>query len=948
MASPCVLLISPGILKWTDVDFGLPHLVALGGYLRQTTGVRVEILDVQYENTDHAGLSKTIAALGPHLLIGLSCYSSFDTMRVMTLARYLKAQYPEVPLISGGYHASALPGDLVFEDSPFDAVVQGEGEVPTRRIVEELLGGQRISKPIWPHEQVDDPDTLPPYAWDLLQRYWPRAHQIGRKFQIYLSRGCPYRCVFCMERAKTDYSWRAFSPARALDELRRLASVTDLSRWVVNIGDPLFGFHRAWRREVLEGIAQEGLFPRQYWTLTRSDDLDEEDVALFARARFSIGIGLESGSPEMLRVMRKGNTAERYLGAIERLAALSRVHGLNWAANIIVGHPGETRQTLEETHRFLTRLYTSAAETCGWVSIDPFRLYPGSWIHQEMPRVEQQYGTRFHHKRWWTSWYDGPFRAEHVDPSASLSFEERVEFMYTAYPPLIAEVQRRFRGQGTSVDRVFRASLDEQIEQLGPERKDALLKHARVAREPVSSELSFPIGLRVADPRVRRREAAVRRLLDEGLLRGERLVEALLQVAPEDHMPVEVAERMLLEQVALPEIEGEAPYTLPFRFIARGLEALEPAPGDRAADLCARSGYVGALLRQLVGAGEVRLYPPPAGRLHAEGGFDVLWIGAAMPRFPRHLLPRLNPGGRALAVLGPRFRAQDLCLVDAQGERVLGKVRVGVLGGPDGWVPLPQSASPAELSFGWREAPALAYRVLAQLDLGADAASIHDPSLPERAWATPLSEAYAAAPGRLTLHALPLACAGAEGLLARLRVDPPLALRDAAGARLCERFAEAIEAEIEDFRAQRQADLPRAEARSAELVAAVAEPLMALRRRLYEPSGRPPPPLLVLDCPALGRHGRASTTAGQRVVAVSLDQPIPHVLCQILHEEMHPITDPLVSAEAERDTRVGSPGFAVHQALEEVAVAATEAVLEQDAPQHLPAFYQWRARVYAS
>ena len=70
-----------------------------------------------------------------------------------------------------------------------------------------------------------------------------------------------------------------------MDELVRLSKVADLSRWVVNIADPLFGWPRAWRREVLEGIIKNGLAPRQFWTLTR------------------------------LRLMQKGNTPEKYLFA---------------------------------------------------------------------------------------------------------------------------------------------------------------------------------------------------------------------------------------------------------------------------------------------------------------------------------------------------------------------------------------------------------------------------------------------------------------------------------------------------------------------------------------------------------------------------------------------------------------------------------------------------------
>src|SRR5687768_1731847 len=116
---PCVLLVSPGILRWTDMDFGLPHLVSLGGYLEQHLGVRVEIIDIGYEGGDRQHLQRLLKRLGPYLVIGLSCYSSFDYMRVMALARFLKTLYPDVPLVTGGYHASALPGDLVFEGSPF-------------------------------------------------------------------------------------------------------------------------------------------------------------------------------------------------------------------------------------------------------------------------------------------------------------------------------------------------------------------------------------------------------------------------------------------------------------------------------------------------------------------------------------------------------------------------------------------------------------------------------------------------------------------------------------------------------------------------------------------------------------------------------------------------------------------------------------------------------------
>ncbi|MFN3201642.1 MAG: radical SAM protein [Bradymonadia bacterium] len=734
--APAVLLISPGIIKWTDLDFGLPHLVSLGGYLLEhVPGVRVEILDLGYEGGDHRDLARTLAELGPFVCIGLSCYSSFDYMRVMALGRFIKGLYPEVPLVTGGYHASALPRDCVFEGSPFDAVLQGEGERSLASVVQTLLGGGRIEQPIISRDVIEDLDTLPPYRWDLLDRYWPRAHELGRKFQIYLSRGCVYHCTFCMERAKSGYTWRAFSPERAIEELRRLAARTDLSAWVVNLADPLFGFKRRWRREVLEGILKHRLFPRQYWTLTRSDDLDEEDVQLLARARFSIGIGVESASPRMLGIMQKGNTPERYLGALTRLAQLSRAHGLNWAANIIVGHPGEDHDSMAETHRFLTSLFTTAKETCGWLSIDPFRLYPGAAVHEQLQSWSSTHGARFYHPTWWRSWYDGPFRAEHIDPSATLTFEARVRFMYDHYGPLISEIATRFRGQGRSVDRVFRRSLDEQARLMSAETRDRLLSWGARARRRAHGEtakptLAAPLGLQVRDPQIRQREQAICRLLEGGVIRTEAVLNALLVTAPEDFMSPAQAQAHLRSR-PLHGDEGER-WPLGLFAVALALEALGPSTGDRVADATVGSGYMAALLAAMVGPeGEVtglvgadlrhqvqvrsRLGALAQVSVHTGGPemlvgqrpFDALWIGTKMPRWPETLTSTLVPEGRAVTLLGPRFRPADLVALTARpgdgGQKMvethqLGRFDAPVLTGPLGWIrdqPVRSVARPA-------------------------------------------------------------------------------------------------------------------------------------------------------------------------------------------------------------------------------------------------------------
>lgn len=755
--APCVLLISPGIIKWTDMDFGLPHLVSMGGYLLRELGehsIRVELMDLNYEGTDHQTLAKRLEELAPFVCIGLSCYSSFDYMRVLTLGHFLKKLYPDVPLVTGGYHASAMPQDVVFEGGPFDAVIKGEGELALTELVRNLLGGGRIEQKFIEGGVVEKLDDLPMYRWDLLDRYWPYAHDIGRKFQIYLSRGCPYRCAFCMERAKSGYQWRAYSPQRALAELEHLGSFTDLKRWVINLADPLFGLKRSWRREVLEGMIERDLAPRQYWTLTRSDDLQEEDVELLAKARFSIGVGMESGSPRMLEIMQKGNKPEAYLAALERLAHLSRKHGLNWAANVIIGHPGEDLDSMRESFNFVKNLFTSASETCGWLSIDPFRLYPGALIHEERTRYESEHGTHFYHPTWWKEWFDGGFKSEHIDPSDRLSFEERVRFMYEHYPDLVQQILGRFRGQGRSIDQVFRRSIDAQVELMSPQRRDILLRSSDrlkkshkqgQSQQPMASLASIPLGLNIKHKETRRREEVIKHLLEVGALRSERVIEALLSVAPEEHLSEKVVDAFLSSPYEAPPLGQRSlqPEVISFYALALGLEALGPCEGDVVLDALATTSYITAILKKAVGTegrvvalrptrhqsallsdtgllqsfkewhgwwrkDELETRPSPSDRclsLPLQGlawntalqsisdlRFDGIWLGAALPSVPKVLLSKLYPPmGRLVTLIGPRFRPQDLVCLSLgtekeHHERQLGKSFAPVAIGLGGWI----------------------------------------------------------------------------------------------------------------------------------------------------------------------------------------------------------------------------------------------------------------------
>jgi hypothetical protein len=235
---------------------------------------------------------------------------------------------------------------------------------------------------------------------------------------------------------------------------------------------------------------------------------------------------------------------------------------------------------------------------------------------------------------------------------------------------------------------------------------------------------------------------------------------------------------------------------------------------------------------------------------------------------------------------------------------------------------------------------ALAYHVLAHLDLGRDAASLFDDTLPPRPWVAGLRAAYLAAPGRLAVHAAPLSCG--DRLVERLRNAAPASLRDGPGRALAQAFANAIDREAPEFLASWDRQDPRS---LVDVANAIGEPLARLRRALWERTAEPPP-LVVVHCPALGRHARATRRDDARIVAADCTQSIEWLACQVLHEEIHAITDPAVLAGRDasaRDTRVGTPGFVLHAELERAAIEVGDALVRARAPEWADAYARWRA-----
>ncbi len=254
---------------------------------------------------------------------------------------------------------------------------------------------------------------------------------------------------------------------------------------------------------------------------------------------------------------------------------------------------------------------------------------------------------------------------------------------------------------------------------------------------------------------------------------------------------------------------------------------------------------------------------------------------------------------------------------------------------------------PSALGFERRFHVALYYHVLSHLALGPDAASLHRPESSRPGWASDLEAAYLTAPGRITAQFVPLWTHDLEATVDWLRHRDIDGLLEPADKELCERLAEVLELEFAEFQLHWERDRDAANRLLRERAGRLSGPLMKLRSGIWNGLRSAPPPLRVLDVPAMGRSGRA-VGRERRLVAVSLAEPLEHVLCQIFHEETHVASDPAVMVEmrdaAPRDTRAGAVGHAMHRALETAAVNLGEELIRKRAPELRGAYQRWRAR----
>jgi anaerobic magnesium-protoporphyrin IX monomethyl ester cyclase len=193
-------------------------------------------------------------------------------------------------------------------------------------------------------------DDLPIPLHHLLPWQKYRAPSIRGPYTFIVpSRGCPAGCTFCIKHVSYQYAVRVRSPENVLEELKLL---WDLGLRNVHMYADLFTANREQVMGICEGMIREGL--HFTWLCnSRVDFVDPEMLQMMARAGcWMIAWGIESANEEIRKRVHKGTTEEKIVRALR----WSKEAGImNWGY-FIIGLPGETEQTIQQTIRFSKKL----------------------------------------------------------------------------------------------------------------------------------------------------------------------------------------------------------------------------------------------------------------------------------------------------------------------------------------------------------------------------------------------------------------------------------------------------------------------------------------------------------------------------------------------------------------------------------------------------------------
>lgn len=368
---------------------GLTCLAAMA----RKNGFDTAILDAAALNLNCGEAAREIIKLKPDYLGVTGATIAIDNG--VDVVRLVRESLKDVVVIAGGPHFTALPEKTMERFLEFDIGCIGEADITIVEMLNALEAGADLSQVnglvlrkegevyFTPGRQrIKDLDELPMPAWDLLpdltKYYCPPVHTLKKipAALLITSRGCPGQCTFC-DRSTFGNRCTTNSAGYVIRMVENLYHNYGIKE--IQFRDDNFVAFRRRLKEICQKIKDSRL--PIVWSCTgRADMVTPELLREMKDAGcWQIWYGVESGSQRILDVINKKITLEQMENAINWTHRV----GIDACAFFMIGHPTETKKTIEETIAFSLKLPIKEAH---FAFVTPF---PGTELFKRV----SEYGT---------------------------------------------------------------------------------------------------------------------------------------------------------------------------------------------------------------------------------------------------------------------------------------------------------------------------------------------------------------------------------------------------------------------------------------------------------------------------------------------------------------------------------------------------------------------------
>jgi anaerobic magnesium-protoporphyrin IX monomethyl ester cyclase len=360
-----IMLVYPPISLWERYSSDIGHsggrqiplgVYYLASYVRQG-GHEVRVIDGEAQEMAVSDIVRKVLEYKPDI-IGISS-TTVAFQRALETAREIKTHIPEVPVVIGGPHVTAV-GEEVLNYPEIDFAILGEGEETLKDLLDTLAGCGSVSlikglayrNGTMPTINASRPfignlDSIPFPAYDLIadfRLYNPPPTNYKRLpvANVVTSRGCPNQCTFCGHSA-FGRTLRQRSPENIAGEIALLYHRYHVRE--IAFVDDTFTIHPERIFDLFHILNSMNIsFP---WTcMSRINTVNFETLKFMKdHGCWHISFGIESGDEEILRLIKKNISLEETKKVVNWCHQL----GIRTKGFFIIGNPGETMATIEKT-----------------------------------------------------------------------------------------------------------------------------------------------------------------------------------------------------------------------------------------------------------------------------------------------------------------------------------------------------------------------------------------------------------------------------------------------------------------------------------------------------------------------------------------------------------------------------------------------------------------------